>query len=190
MLSDQDTCFENSIIGHYNMLCESIKDVYLFCPRVIVPNEGLLSPVKLNHYFPKISRIIMPGDTIINPINYAIINSGMLINIDAFYKVGGYNDKVFLDFSDFQFIENFGKYFDKVYVSEDKCIQEFSNQIGDIDTKLNRFQLFCRSLKHFKCIHYRDRILLLFVVLKRAISLSFHYKTITPFSIFIKNYIQ
>lgn len=190
MLSDQDTYFKHEIIDNYKNLCNSIKDVYLFCPRVIVPNEGLLSPVKLNHYFPKISKTILRGNTIINPHNYAIINSGLLINIDAYYKVGGYNNKVFLDFSDFQFIEKFGKYYDKVYVSEDKCLQSFSNQIENLDIKLKRFKLFCKSLKHFKCNHDINRILLHLVVIKRALALSLHYKTIIPFNILLKNYIQ
>lgn len=190
MLSDQDTCFEKCIVDNYKSLCKTTNNIYLFCPRVILSDKYLLSPVKLNHYFPKISKNIIPGNIVINPQKFAIINSGMLISIEAFYKVGGYNENVFLDFSDFQFIEKFGYYFDKVYVSDSICIQEFSNQVEDIGNKLNRFKLFCRSLKHFQCNKKRDKVLLYLVVLKRAISLSKQFKILSPYSIILKEFFQ
>lgn len=189
LLSDQDTSFEKDIINDYKYLCNCIDGVYLFCPRVIVPNKGLLSPVKLNFFFPKISQTIISGNTILEPSKYAIINSGMLINIDAFFKVGGYNENVFLDFSDFQFIEKFCQYFDKVYVSNSICYQEFSNEIIDSNTKLKRFRLFCKSLKQFKCRNRTYKYLIHLAVLRRTISLCIEYREISPIKIFIKEYI-
>lgn len=155
----------------------------------MVNNKGLLSPVKLNYYFPKISKTIIPANTILHPSKYAIINSGLLINIDAFYKVGGYSEYVFLDFSDFQFIEKFGQHFDKVYVSRSICYQEFSNEIIDSKTKLKRFSLFCKSLKNFKCRSVFYKYLLHMTVFKRTISLCLEYRKLSPFKIMISEYI-
>lgn len=189
LISDQDTLFDTNTIYEYSRICEKFDDIFLFCPRVIVKDKGLLSPVKLNHYFPKIANSTIKEDTIIKPSKYAIINSGMLINVNAFLSVGGYNERVFLDFSDFQFIEKFSQRFDKAYVANLVCQQDFSNDISDYRLKQKRFSLFCKSLKNFECRNALHKMLIHLVVIKRALSLILEFRNISPLNILIKEYI-
>lgn len=188
-LSDQDTVFDKNIIEEYQSLSNHIKGINLFCPRIIVKGKGLLSPVKSNYYFPRISKTIIKGNTFINPSQYAIINSGMLINLDAYYKVGGYNENVFLDFSDFQFIEKFSQFYNKAYVTNSICYQEFSDDVQDSKSKLERFSLFCKSIKKYKCKNILRKLLLHIAVLKRTVALTLKFSDLQPFNIFIKDYL-
>lgn len=188
LLTDQDTFFpENAIEIYYNAI-ENNPDIKLFLPRVKIGNGGFMSPVKSIHYFSKIAMQCPLG--IINPEKYSIINSGLCINIDAFFKVGGYNEKVWLDFADIQFIERFANKYDKAYVLDLECIQSFSNEEQDISQKINRYKLFCNSIKHYESTNRFNKFWIFCIVLKRALSLSRQSKSFKPFSIFAKYYIS
>lgn len=189
LLADQDTFFPEHILNTY---CEAIRDfpdVKLFLPKVkISSNDNMyMSPVKKNHYFTKLSPRVPVG--IINPIDYGIINSGIMVHTQAFLNVGGYDEKVWLDFSDFQFIERFSKPYDKACVIDEACIQSFSYEVSDTAQKITRFKIFCKSVKHFKPTKWFDRICVFGVVLKRTLSLCKQSGKLEPISIFVKDYL-
>lgn len=187
-ISDQDTLFHDDIIKEYSNAIKNNPDIKLFLPHVRIAADGkYMSPVKINHYFAKLSNSAPVG--IINPGDYAIINSGMLINTAAFINSGGYNEKVWLDFADFQFIERFAKKYDRAFVIDIDCIQSFSDKEDSIPQKIARYKNFCSSIKHYQPIKSIDRFWIFLVVLKRCASLCVQSKKMTPISIFIKEYI-
>lgn len=187
LITDQDTHFPSNAIEIYGNAIENNPDIKLFLPKVKIRNGKFMSPVKSMHYFSQLT--MSPPLENINPAKYAIINSGLCINVDAFLEVGGYNEKVWLDFADIQFIERFANKYNKAYVVDLECIQSFSNEDQDSNQKMNRYKLFCDSIKHYEPINQFNKFWIFCVTLKRALSLSKQLTSLKPLYIFIKYYI-
>ncbi|MDE6300851.1 MAG: hypothetical protein K2M19_03965 [Muribaculaceae bacterium] len=188
LLADQDTRFDDDIIDKLKKASRRHPDIKLFCP-FIVAGDKLMSPVPLNNYFTKLENIGFIEETWLDIRKTAIINSGMFINVNAFLKAGGYNEDVFLDYSDFNFLVRFGKLYNKAICIDSVAHQEFSNQVQTISQKLNRFKLFCQSVRHFESRTFFDKTMINALVIKRLASLIFHCKSTRPLSIYLKNYI-
>lgn len=186
LILDQDTILPNNLLKAYREASDSNPGIRLFMPKVMTTSGSPLSPARMNHYMP-VKNFSLP-EGLINPAHYCIINSGLLINVEAFSKVGGYNEAVMVDFADFQFIERFSSFFDQAYVVDAVCLQSFSNQEQSNVNKLNRFRIFCRSLRNYSPLNKKNRFWIHFVVMKRTVSLAMKTKTLYPFKILAKNY--
>lgn len=120
---------------------------------------------------------------------YTLINSGMMINIKAFFDVEGYNEKVRIDYSDYQFIERFCRKYDRFFILNSICYQEFSNIVQSPQQKLHRYISFCDSIKNCDKSTYIDKVIYLFIVVKRMISLISETRSLTPVFTFVKYYL-
>lgn len=187
LLSDQDTLFPKNAIGIYRSAISNYPGIKLFMPKIKVGKTSYFSPVPLSHYCSNLSRSVHTG--LINPQKYAIINSGLLVNVNSFFEVGGYNDKVKLDFSDFQFIDRFATIYNKAFVIDLTCIQNYSDLEHSIDKKINRFEYYCTSAKAFRPNSRGDRIWLNIAVTKRMLSLCRQSKSLSPFLIYLKYFL-
>lgn len=188
LLTDQDTIFSYNIIEKYINAINNNQDIMLFAPQFKTTKDKWFSPVRLFHNINLHTNMILPGRYALK--NYSPINSGMVINVDAYMQVGGYNESVFLDYSDFQFIEKFKQKYPHFFLLDAVCEQNFSNEIQSKRQKYNRFHLFCRSLRNFQCDSMFDKLGIHFIVIKRCISLSLQYLSVTPISIMVKNYLK
>ncbi len=74
----------------------------------------------------------------------------MLVKLEAFHEVGGYNEKVKLDFSDFQFIERFRKVYKTFYVIDIICEQDFSDDEISLPTQAKRFRYYCEGARNIE----------------------------------------
>ena len=188
MLLDQDTEFDTSFLNILNVSIRENPNIKLFCPQHRLLNNIYLSPVKSILKFTRLSRTQVSG--VFNIADFCIINSGLVVNVATFRKVGGYNEKVFLDYSDFQFIDRFAKVESKAFCINSVCIQDFSNNCIDKDKLLNRFSLFCESLKEISCNTLKDQISYKLVVLQRCMSLIIRLKNFSPLIILFKKYLR
>lgn len=188
LISDQDTIYPPNALELYRMYMGTHLSSRMFIPKVKVSDNCYLSPVRNRQYFARISNKL-PSSGEINLNKYAIINSGILVTIDSFLSCGGYNEDVFLDFSDFQFIERFENLYKTAYVTDIICQQDFSNISDTTEKKLGRFELFCLSLKGYKCIKKDNIIFIHLAVLRRSIALSVKIKSLKPIKIFLRRYI-
>lgn len=189
MLLDQDTMFSPLIIQEFEQLLNNDKysSIKLFVPPVRVTNGKYISPAKIRHYRAKMSLDRPHG--VVSSIEYAPINSGMIINVSSYLNVGGYNENVWLDYSDFQFMERFSKKYTVFYVLDTECEQEFSNLIQTNEQKLVRFGIYCECLNNFEKHTLIDKILFFILVLRRTISLVYKTNNIDFFSVFICKYL-
>lgn len=187
LLADQDTFFPEQSLSVYISAIENNPRIKLFVPKVRVKDEKYMSPVRMRHYFTKTSKECFSG--LIDPSKSGIINSGLLINVDAFWSVGGYNEKVWLDFADFQFIERFGSKYNEAIVIDLECVQSFSNEEQSVDQKLSRYKHFCTSVKHYEPIKKINKFWINLVVLKRAVSLCVQSKSLSPIIMYSKYYL-
>ncbi len=188
VLLDQDTEFDALFINTLNISIKENCGIKLFCPQHCLSNGLYLSPTKLFLKFTRLSRVQVSG--IVNIKKFAIINSGLTVDVATFRRAGGYNEKVFLDYSDFQFLDRLAKVDSKAFCLNSVCLQDFSNDCMENDKVLKRFTLFCQSLKGCEHNGAWDAIEYHLVVLKRCLSLIYRLKSFQPFITYYKYYIK
>ncbi len=188
VLLDQDTIFSDTFLEKLRLAMYQHPEIRIFCPLHQLTNGLYLSPVKFFMRFTRLSKKRISG--VINITEYAIINSGLVVSVDLFKKVGGYNEKVFLDYSDFQFLKRCTQVDTKAFCIASVCIQDFSDNCIDKEKLLNRFSLFCQSLKGYENKTIGDTIECGLVVLKRCLSLAYRLKSFQPFEIYYNQYIK
>ena len=170
MLLDQDTIFvDDRYINVCLKLISELKDVVVAVPRVITAKGSLLSPTIHRHH---VSTGVGYSQGKYHPLkNALIINSGMLVKVDAFLQVGGYNERVAVDLSDFQFIDRLSREHDSFYAIDYQLEQPFSNDSDDIETLRKRYRLFCRSCRNYEG-KWGTRLIFILLMARRALSLS------------------
>ena len=107
LLLDQDTSFPSHTIQEYLLATNKYPDEKLFAPIMVANQKTIISPC----YF-KFMRgfSVSHVDAGINSLNkFSVINCGMCVDVDAFNKNGGYDERIKLDFSDHDFIRRFRK---------------------------------------------------------------------------------
>lgn len=181
LISDQDTIFPDSALDIYRLFFERNERSRMFIPKVKTATGMYLSPVKSHGYFANLSKNTPDGE--IKLKDYAVINSGILVTTNSFLSCGGYNEDVFLDFSDYQFIERFAGKYHTAYVIDLELLQDFSNISDSPEKKLARFHLFCRSLAGFQSSRRFGRLQLRLIILKRALSLCLSTRSLRPLAL-------
>lgn len=187
LLLDQDTEFTAGILSHYIAHANEHPNIMLFAPRMVVSDGRFISPVLKRFWGTKLERQAPRG--VVSIKSHIPINSGMLINVEAFLKVGGYNNSVVLDFSDYQFIERFARHYDTFYVLSDICRQQFSDQVQSKKQKLTRFSIFCNCLKNCEKHSFKEYLFYFCIILKRTCSLIISTRSLAPVKISIKKYL-
>jgi hypothetical protein len=188
LLLDQDTTLPDGILDTYQKIIIEYPEVVLFAPCVRIKNtDYFISPGKKN-----MKRISTNGKKTIGKLSlkkYTAINSGLLINVNAFIKCGGYNEKVFLDFSDFQFIDRLSKYYNDFFTIDFTLEQELSSNEDNIKKTIQRFKILCYCARNCYMNSIIDIIEYLIVVYGRAINLFIRKKKIIFFRIIFENFI-
>ncbi|MDE6027243.1 MAG: hypothetical protein K2G23_04180 [Muribaculaceae bacterium] len=187
MITDQDTTYQEGAGDRYEALPEQHPEEKIFIPKVKIEGGMYISPVPKRNYMTHPERQPLTGR--IDLARSAIINSGLLINLEAFEKSGGYNEKVFLDFSDFQFIDRLSHVCQKGRVTTEEIRQSFSAKTDTKETQIERFRLFCKSLQGYEKTRLLTRWGIGVVALKRCLSLSLSLRSLDPGKIFIKYYV-
>ncbi len=139
---DQDTNVEGII---FEKLLNSINrhpGSCVFVPK-IQDEKGLLSPFK--YTFGRGKRIVADQEKY-SLKDFRFVNSGMLINCDAFTMSGGYDEEIPLDFSDIAFGETLKKITGHFILIKATLSHSFSGNIRQqLPEALIRFHFFCRG---------------------------------------------
>lgn len=186
LIADQDTAFPINVIDSYLADINKSRNVSLFSP-VIVSNGKVISPVSTGFFRSQPSVAEAAG---IQPFSkFFPINSGIMIRLETLVEAGGYNEDVFLDYSDYEFCRRLAEKEKAFFVIDRVCRQSFSNDGNGGENKLARFELFCRSVRNCSHKGLKDSLYINFVVLKRTLSLCIKERTFRPVKIFLKNYL-
>lgn len=188
LILDQDTKFPSGIILEYSRAISENQDVKLFAPRIYSNETTIMSPLKDNLYF-NIKSVDLYNRRL-DSRKYSVINSGMVVNVDAMLSVWGYDEGVWLDYSDIEFVERFSRKYDSFYVIESICHQEFSNDIQSIEQKLCRYRYFCNCIKAIPKESFTRQVCYALLILKRAISLTRQSLNLTPLRVSISEYFK
>lgn len=186
LLLDQDTDFSGLSIKDYENAILNNPEIKIFAPHIKC-GEKFMSPVKVWNKMMKLQNYVPTG--IINLSKYTLINSGICVNVDAMIECGGYNDKVFLDYSDFEFLEKFKRKYTKAFIIDKDITQNLSVFSDNKDTTINRYRLYCKSIKNCERCCFSDNFWFLTLVLKRGLSICLKKITIKPILIFFSEYL-
>lgn len=181
LLLDQDTSFPQNAVVEYSKAIQENPDIYLLAPIVISINK-IISPCRyfLNKGY--CLRKVNPG--VYNFHAKSLINSGMLINVEAFETAGGYNENVRLDFSDRFFISKYKTKYRNFSVINLRCFQNFSGtQRLTLESALARFAYYCEGARN-KAVNKVDYLTLMLVTALRTVKLSLKYMNFRFFVIF------
>ena len=185
---DQDTSLSATILDSYRSAISRNPNVKLLAPILLLQNGKIFSPCRYRFKRGFYLNDIQEGLHSLN--NLSPVNSGMMVNLEAFEKAGGYNDNVKLDFSDFQFVERFRQFYQEFYVIDERCIQDFSNDEVSPTVQAKRFEFFCDGARNIEKKGLKDRLLYHLVVLVRSLRLSLRYRSLVFISILFNRYFR
>jgi len=186
VLLDQDTTFSEDFIYKLNKSIELHANLKLFAPIIRLKNNVPFSPTRYKH---KRGYIVELTSGIYSLLKYSPVNSGMVVNINYFWKAGGYNPLIMLDFADFQFIERFRRIEKDFFVIDTIAIQDFSNDEKDIKKLKTRFKIYCECAKKCDRNNIMDVLGYFYSVFRHALGLIMKTKNISFFWIFVTNYL-
>ncbi|MCQ9637253.1 glycosyltransferase [Chryseobacterium sp. WG23] len=177
VLLDQDTTLPICFYENYLNIDASIQ---VHCPLVFTNNK-LMSPSYYCNF--RSYPMSVPDKNIIELKKISCINSGLMINLDFFLKVGGYNPDLFLDFCDHDFIHKLKELkINSLGIIRCKLDQDFSAINHTKEQALLRYKLFVKDLKTF----YKGKNnfqIFSYVDLPRLLKLTYRYKSLEFFKI-------
>jgi len=147
LLLDQDSIFPPDAIMRY---AESISSVVapLVVPRLVSSTGRVASPARYAlHRGSHIRRSDLPPG--VNDLRRrSFLNSGILVAVEAFKAVGGFDTELFY-YSDHDFFFRFGKHYNKYFLLDIDVIHDAcSAEIGR-----ERFDLLQTAMLHMSKIH-------------------------------------
>lgn len=188
LLLDQDTTLPNSILTAYSKATILFPNLKLFAPVLLLADNRIFSPC--NYKFKRGFHLKEINEGVHSLNQVAPVNSGMLIDVDSFFEVGGYNEKVKLDFSDFQFIERFRKKNSDFYVLGIKCQQDFSDDEVSYTKQINRFKYYCSGARNIEKHSLYDTVQYASIVFSRALMLAIKHKNMNFITTYIDSFLK
>ena len=186
LLLDQDTKFPNDSLLKYLSSINSHKDSSLFCP-ILKTNHGIYSPS--NYYFRRGTNWKDAKPGIYSLKNKSALNSGLLVNVSSYLLVGGYNEKIKLYFSDFDFINRFRTIVNQVVVIDLVCWHSLSDiDKTDLLSAISRFRHYVNGA-YYSIYNFVDWLYTFITILLRAIKLSFKFRNFLFVKIFFSKFI-
>ncbi len=187
LLLDQDTVFPKNALDAYRKAMVSSENLNMIVPQHKVSNGKYLSPTR---YFLRMSDL---QDTVCTGLvsfsQASPINSGILVSAESFCKVGGYEESVWLDFSDICFIEKYKKLYPFCYVLPDVvCFQQFSMLETDKKRVFNRFCIYLECARNFPRHSFADSIILAIATLRPTLSRTIKERTLRYIKAFFEIY--
>lgn len=188
ILLDQDTKFTLDDLKKYSKAKEKYGDTYLYAP-IITGKNKIYSPFlekKNNNACQTMEDFNY--EEIYNINNKSLINSGLMIPIALCKKIGQYNDKIKLDFSDIYFVDKY-KSINKEIVLIDIYIEHsISGDEGkDKHRELHRFKYFCNGAREVEK-SAGNRLRIHRMMFFRMLRLMVKYKSLVPIFIAKKYY--
>lgn len=183
LLLDQDTEFPFGAAKHFY---EGIGPDIICVPTLKMKNGHPFSPCVRKGI--KTYAVDLPSG-MYNLNDYNPVNSGLCLPIAIFSKAGGYNERVRLDFADFEFISRCRKVCGKLRVLPISAIQDFSNDETDQSKLMARYLLYLESAQSTCWERLKDRQILHIEVFLHTLALSRRTRSLEFFKKYFSNYL-
>ncbi len=186
---DQDTQIAKDMLPLFLEHVNQEHGMHVFGTTLFGSDDRLISPSK--YRFKRGFRMHHVPSGLIDLARIRPINSLLLLSIEVFNKVGGYNEKIKLDFSDHEFLGRVQKIYKQMFViPADNRHSLSTSDDTNLESIKTRFKIFCEgahiagSSSFFFSIQY-------FIVCKlRAIKLSLQFRTLFFIKVLLKEWIR
>lgn len=190
LVLDQDSSFNLSFIEQYIKMYKKYKNDYIYTPIVCDEKKTkIYSPAFMTNFVGKtqyFEKFIY--EEIYCLKGKSVINSGLMIPIKIFEKIGGYNEKLKLDFSDIYFIEKYKKFNLKIVLVDVYLKHSISGDEGkDFTREYNRFRYYCSASRE---IGKSLNILVFWSPFRRLLRLILKYKRWNFIKVFVQYYLK
>ncbi len=187
VLLDQDTHFPGDILEKYIKAINNNSNINMFAPILKAQDNKITSPY--TNAFLRKKNVSVINSGIHSLQETGPINSGLCIKVDAYLKSGGYNEKIKLDGTDFQFVNRFRKIYHFYYIVDVIGSQNLSNFETNIDIITTRYINFLRDAKHFENHRPIDSLETFIMVVSRTIKIIYITRNMLFIKLFFKKYI-
>jgi len=187
LLLDQDTTFPKEYLKENRDQVIAYPDTSLFVPLLKLKNGVLFSPCINKHKRGYPAGQLAPGKY--NLWKYSPVNSGMLIRLSLFKAAGGYNEKVKIDFCDFQFLEKVREFKDDFHVINATGLQDFSAFDYSPEKQQARFTQYLEDAFNCEKPQFTDKLGFLYTVTRHALGLTVKLRSLKFIGLYIKNYL-
>lgn len=168
LLLDQDTHFPKNALECYKKAAID-NMAQMIVPRHKVAGDLYMSPTPYRWKSSDLKAQTPTG--LVNFSTCSPINSGIMVTVESFMKAGGYDEKVWLDFSDVCFIEKYKRHYTSFYVMpEVTCLQEFSGLDTDPKKVYKRFCIYLECARNYSKTHLADKLAMLITTLRPTLS--------------------
>lgn len=190
LLLDQDSILLESHLTEYEVKYKEYGDDYIYAPLVVDKNKTkVYSPARLEFF---VGHVIpyaeMKRSVLFSLDRMSVINSGLLIPLAMFNKVGGFNEKIKLDFSDIYFVERYKEFRSAVVLLDIEIVHSLSGDEGSkFDSEMSRFRFYCSGARELaKSLNVSTN----WSVFRRLLRLILKYKSIAPILVFYNFFLQ
>ncbi len=188
LLMDQDTYFPDGAVGSYIKAAEEHPQFTMIVPRHVIENGKYLSPTPYRMHTSHICESAPTGAVKFR--NASPINSGIMVTVDSFLRVGGYDENIWLDFSDIAFIEKYQKAYPEYYVMEDVvCRQTFSGMEEDREKVYRRFCVYLECARNFRKDTSGNSLSLTVTTLRPTLSRTIKERTLRYLRAYLSYYL-
>lgn len=175
ILLDQDTLLPLSFYDIYISFAASNAEDRIALPKVMA-GQRLISPCYYRAYRASNWQASATQKRV-KLQNISAINSGLMINVDLFWKLGGYNPNIRLDFCDHDFMERLNGRGLSATLLNITLHQDFSAQTHDQQKSLTRYAGFLHDLQAYS-IGRKKWLLALRVDLPHLLKQTIKHKSI------------
>lgn len=182
LLLDQDSSIPADFIVKLEESVNEYSGQILFAP-ILKHNNLILSPCHFKLMKGSAMKLVSPGIRSLK--DKSIFNSGILVKLSSFLKVGGYNENVPLDFSDHSFIHRMRNITSEFVVMPIEIDHQLSSFSQNYDVILRRFIQYCQGVLNYHQFEEKSGLLLVWTFL-RAFKLSLQFKNRVFLDVFFK----
>ena len=145
LVLDQDTTIPVDGIQKYVNGLRAWPGFPIYTPQVYF-DTVMLSPCR--YFMHRGSPLVSIKSGVHHTEGKNVINSGLLISTEAYQKAGGYDENVWLYFSDFVFFDRLKKHFKNFIVLDCRIEHELSSSdYSDLSFAISRFSYYCRGAR-------------------------------------------
>jgi GT2 family glycosyltransferase len=151
LLLDQDTVLTESGLLAFQESVRAHEGIEIFTP-LLVDSGSIVSPFRIRWGKGKRLQKIKSGLHTFRSLR--MINSGLLITVDAFRRVGGFDERFPLDLSDVVFADRLRQQHPQFVLVNASVGHSLSAKSADVtpDEDLSRFKSFIASVRLYKTI--------------------------------------
>jgi len=187
LVLDQDSILPSESLTKYMEGIIKWPNYPLYAPRIYA-NNVLLSPCKYSFHRGTHFKSIDEGVHQLNGKN--VLNSGLLMDIEAFLSVEGYDERVWLYFSDFVFFNKLKSQHKYFVVLDVRLEHELSSSdYRDLNFALKRFNLYCEGARAAS-ISERSFFDYALTVFFRAAKMTFRFNNFNFLLVWVNNFLR